>query len=90
MSSASRLIMVIDDSPDRARNLKELIEFMDAPEVCMATPADWRSALGEQRLAAVFLNDDMAEATMAGLLAEVGKLDPNVPIVMVDGAPSHA
>ena len=29
-------------APKEAENLKELIQFMDAPEVCTATPADWR------------------------------------------------
>jgi len=85
MATDDRLIIVIDPSPDRARNLKELIEFMDAPEVCTASPTDWRLHIGEHRLAAIFVSEAMPPQQMTALLDDVGKLDPNVPIVLVDG-----
>jgi len=85
MSSDDRLIMVIDRSIERARNLKELIEFMDAPEVCTATPGNWQAKMGEHRLAAIFLSEDLPTDEMTRLLDKVGAIDPNVAIVLVNG-----
>jgi len=85
MSAEDRLIMVIDQSVDRAQNLKELIEFMDAPDVCTATPRNWQSRLGEHRLAAVFLSEELPRQDMGRIIDNVGKIDPNVPIVLVNG-----
>lgn len=82
---SSRLILVIDQSCDRAAGLKELIEFMDAPDVRTATPRDWRDRLGPHRLAAIFVNEQLPQEDMSGLLDNIGKLDPNVPIVLVNG-----
>ena len=39
----SLLFMIVDDTVDRAENLKELIEFMDVPQVRVALPENWRS-----------------------------------------------
>jgi len=80
-----RLIIVVDSSSDRANNLKEQIEFLDAPAVRIATPGNWKSRIGDGRLAAVFLNDSIPQTDIAALIENVGKLDPNVPIVLVDG-----
>jgi len=75
--------MVIEGRQARGQNLKELLEFMDAPGVQVATPDDWRSCLGERRLAAIFLGDDLQPNQIDRLIADVGELDPNAPIVLV-------
>ena len=80
-----RLIMVIDGSARRAQCIKELIEFMDAPAVRTATPQDWRSRMGKDRLAAVFLSKEIPEPEMTRLIGEVERIDPNVPLVLVNG-----
>lgn len=78
-----RLIMVIEGSEARGHNLKELIEFMDAPRVRIAAPSNWRKRLGDCRLAAIFLGDDLEKDVIDGLINDVGEIDPNTPIVMV-------
>lgn len=83
--ATERLIVVIDPSEGRARNLKELIEFMDAPEVCVANADDWQSRIGEHRLAAVFLGQDIPKEELDRLIGDVGNYDPNVSIVLVGG-----
>ncbi len=83
--SNDRLIMVIDESDDRADGLKALIEFMDAPEVRTATPGNWEAKMGSQRLAAIFVSEALPQADMSGLLDNIGRLDPNVPIVLFNG-----
>jgi hypothetical protein len=88
MSTRERLIVVIDPEDSRARNLKELIEFMDAPAVRVASPRNWRSQIGEHRLAAVFLGEDIPKKELDLLIADVGEYDPNVSIVLVGGEAS--
>lgn len=88
--TSSLLFMIVDDTPDRAENLKELIEFMDVPQVRVALPENWLSRIGDSRLAAVFLSDDLDGDRLRRLIADVGEHDPNVPIVLVNHAESHA
>ena len=76
------VILVINRSESEAENLKELIEFMDAPNVRTASPRNWRGALGEERLEALFVGPDLSEDEVETLIGDIGKLDPNVPIVM--------
>ena len=83
------MILVVDAEEAVANNLKELIEFMDAPRVRTAAPDDWRTRLGDYRLEALFVNSDLAQAEKEKLLADIGRLDPNVPIVMVSGVASQ-
>ena len=83
-SPADRLIMVIDGDGPRAQNLKELIEFMDVPRVQISAPDNWRSRLGDRRLAAIFLGEDLAQEQIKRLMEDIGELDPNLPIVMVN------
>ena len=89
MSGSERLIVVIDAAVDRARNLKELIEFMDAPAVRVAAPDNWQSQIGDQRLAAIFLRNDLPKKELDRIIGAVGKFDPNVPIGLVNEEP-HA
>lgn len=80
------LIMVIDGVAARGENLKAMIEFLDAPRVRIAAPETWRERLGERRLAAVFLGDDLEQAVIEQVIREIGEFDPNTPIVRVSGA----
>lgn len=82
---SDRLIMVIHDCEERGRSLKEQIEFMDAPRVAFAKPGLWREQLGESRLAAVFISDEIETTDRDRLISDIGELDPNTPIVMVAG-----
>jgi DNA-binding NtrC family response regulator len=90
MNSSALLFMIVDDAPDRAENLKQLIEFMDVPEVEVVACENWRSDIGDRRLAAVFLSDDLDGERMRRLISDVGEHDPNVPIVLVNHAQSDA
>lgn len=84
MSTTDRVIMVVDESEDRSRDLKSLIEFMDAPAVRTAKPTTWHKNLNDDRLAAVFVPRDLAEDRIRSLLEDIGRFDPNVPIVLVE------
>jgi len=83
MMTAETTIVVVSRAKSAARNLKGLIEFMDAHHVCAASPLDWRDALGEDRLAAVFVGPDLREGEVRSLLDDVSSIDPNIPIVML-------
>ena len=85
MLGSVHLILVIDRSAERAESLKELIEFMDVPDVSTATPGNWLAQAGEHRIAAIFVNEELPEPDISTLLNAIGKFDPNVPIVMVNG-----
>ena len=89
MDSSERLILVIDADDDRARKLKELIEFMDAPAVRVAAPDNWQSRIDDRGLAAVFVGNKLPNKKLDRLIGDIGKLDPNVAIVLVSGEP-HA
>jgi hypothetical protein len=75
--------MVINHTLTAADNLRELIEFMDEPEIRTATPGEWRERLGNQRLGAVFIGSELAEIEVRIIVGEVGDLDPNTPIVLM-------
>lgn len=85
MATSERLIVVIDPVDGRARDLKELIEFMDAPAVRVANPDNWRTRIGDNRLAAVFLGEDIPRNQLDRLITDLGDYDPNVSIVLVGG-----
>lgn len=83
MTAQNNMIMVINRVASDAENLKQLIEFMDEPEVRASTPADWRKVAGDARLEAVFVGADLSDKDIRHVVADVGKLDPNIPIVML-------
>ena len=85
MTGVEHVILVVNRSEPAARNLKDLIEFMDSPPVVIAAPEDWQKRLGGQRLDALFIGPDMTEREVGKLLADIGELDPNIPIVMMSG-----
>lgn len=76
-------IMVINRTFGDGENIKELIEFMDAPEVCTATPADWVESAGASHLDAVFIGADLTEGEVRKVVCGVADVDPNIPIVML-------
>ncbi len=80
------VIMVINHTLTAADNLKELIEFLDEPEVRSATPGEWRECLGDRRLGAVFIGSDLSDMEVRTVVDDVGGLDPNTPIVMLHEA----
>ena len=84
MSTEIDLILVVAESAELARDIKDLLEFMEAEQVAVAAPGDWRSETGDRRLAAVFVGPDIPGDQSARLLAEIGDFDPAVSIVMVD------
>ncbi len=83
MDNADGVIMVVNRAGSAAENIKELIEFMDAPNVCTATPAKWQQEIGDNRLEAVFIGPDLSDKDVRTLVDDIGKLDPNIPIVMI-------
>ncbi|MGI9248799.1 MAG: hypothetical protein ACR2QI_07260 [Woeseiaceae bacterium] len=83
MHNADSLIMVVNRAGAAAENLKELIEFMDAPHVCTATPVKWQQQIGDNRLEAVFIGPDLSDKDIRALVDDIGELDPNIPIVMI-------
>ena len=83
MDSTDSVIMVVNRAASAAQNLKELIEFMDAPNVCTATPRQWRAQADGHRLEAVFIGPDLDDDDIHALVDDIGKLDPNIPIVMI-------
>lgn len=88
MTSGEYVVLLVNHGDADSRNLKELIEFMDTPRVRITEPEQWRSALGEQRLEALFVGPDLSYVELGELLGDIRALDPNVPIVMInaDGA----
>lgn len=89
MSDAESVIMVVNHTASAADNLKELIEFMDAPNVCTATPKGWQKKVGNSRLEAVFIGPDLDDKDVRALVDDIGELDPNIPIVMIEGEPDQ-
>ena len=83
MNSADSMIMVVNRIGTAADNLKELIEFMDAPHVCTATPKKWQEQVGDNRLEAVFIGPDLSDRDIRGVVTEIGELDPNIPVVVL-------
>jgi len=83
MTGDNYVILVINRAQADADNLKELIEFMDTPNVHTASPDEWRQELGDRRLEALFIGPDLSTDEIDALLVDVGKFDPNVPIVMM-------
>ena len=84
MTDRDRVIMIVDKSAERSANLKSLIEFMDAPRVVTSGPSDCRARVVEERLAAVFVSRTLDDAEMTDLFEQIGRTDPNVPIILVD------
>ena len=84
MSGDDSVILVINCIEAEAKNLKELIEFMDIPHVRTAAPAEWRRVLGDLRLEALFVGPDLSADEVDTLLVDVGELDPNVAIVIMN------
>lgn len=83
MTATDSLIMVINRGKAEADRLRQLIEFMDSPAVATSSPSKWRERLGDHRLEALFVGPDLSDKDLDLLLTDIGKFDPNVPIVLV-------
>lgn len=83
MSEPASIILVVNRDPAAARNLKELIEFMDTPRVRTAAPGAWQKRLGRRRLDALFIGPDVSDDEVREVLGDVKRLDPDVPIVVL-------
>ena len=86
VTESSKTIVVIDEDQRLAENLKEVLEFMDAPHVVTAMPDDWRRRLGNRGLEALFVGPDLSDESLDALLCDLEKFDPDVPVVMIQGS----
>ena len=77
------LIVVIDGTAQRGARLKASLEFMDVSRVEVANAENWREMLGERRLAAIFIGDDLDPEVLRQVVDDVGSHDPTTPIVRV-------
>ena len=77
------MMLVVSQGDKIAQEIKNLIEFMDAPSVCAATPFDWQQRIGDARLEAVFIGPDLTEDETRGVVEAIGALDPNTPVVLI-------
>ncbi len=83
MTCSERTILLVDQNTATVENVRELIEFMDAPSVVTAMPADWQDRLGKRRLEALFVGPGLTDKQISTLLSAVAQIDPNVPVVMM-------
>ncbi|NND36102.1 MAG: hypothetical protein HKN81_03105, partial [Gammaproteobacteria bacterium] len=77
------MMLLISQDEEIAQEIRKLIEFMDAPSVCVTTPTDWQQRVGDARLEAVFVGPDLPEVETNGVIDAIGARDPNAPIVVV-------
>ena len=84
MSDSDKTILIVDDDESVAQNLKELIEFMDTPNVITAAPQDWRQRVGRCRLEAMFVGAAVSDDDLGNLLIDLKKFDPDVPVVVLE------
>ena len=85
LNAEDPLYIVIDGTRGRGQSLKASLQFMDVSQVCVANADDWQEALGERRLAAIFVGDDLDAESLRDIAATVGEVAPNAPIVRVKG-----
>ena len=85
MAEPNRVILIVDRQERAAIKLRELIEFMDTPLVDTAAPEQWRQRLGDRRLEALFVGSELTDAEVHELIRDVGRLDCNVPVVIMQG-----
>lgn len=85
MTLPDRVILIVDQSTERATRLKDMIEFMDAPEVRITIPDQWRDAVQDRRFAAIFLAETVSHDVAQSIMKEMESIDPNVPIVLMTG-----
>lgn len=88
VTGTESVVLIVDSVAAELENLRELIEFMDTPNVCTAVPENWQETLGNRRLEAVFVGPDLSDKQIDALLDSVRKIDPNVPIVILNAEPS--
>ena len=67
-----------------AKDIKDLLEFMDAETVETTSPGDWRTQIGDRTISAVFVGPDLRGETSAKIIDQIGELDPTISVVVVD------
>jgi sigma-54 specific flagellar transcriptional regulator A len=85
VESGERVLMVISDDDSQGRHLQGLIEFLDVQPTLTAAARDWQGRIGDRRLSAVILASDLRQETVSRVIAEVGELDANAPIIVGPG-----
>lgn len=83
------MIILVNEAESTARQLQELIEFMDTPSVCTATPQNWLERAGDQRLEAIFIGPELSRRDVDAVIEGVGRRDPNIPVVLLAGSDSQ-
>lgn len=86
VTGSDKVILIVEDDAERGAHLQGLIEFMDAPHVVLGDSGSWESLLGTLDLAAVFIGGDLPDDASDRLFDRLHETDPNIPVVVVDGA----
>jgi DNA-binding NtrC family response regulator len=84
MGNSSELILVIADDQQMARDIKDLLEFMEAESVEITSPAEWREQIDGRPVSAVFVGPDIPRERSARIIGEIGEFDRTIPVVVVD------
>ena len=67
-----------------ARDIKDLLEFMDADDVKTTSPEDWQTQVENGRVSAIFVGPDLRRETSASIIDQIGEIDPSISVVVVD------
>ncbi len=83
-SEAAAIILIIERDAERAAQLKDMIEFLDQPAVCVADDGAWQDAAASSNLTAIFIGNGLGEDRARQVAAEVQDRHPGVPLVVVE------
>ena len=84
MQTQKELILVIARDEQMARDIKDLLEFMDAEHVETTSPERWQSQVENRRVSAIFVGPDLRRETSARIIDQIGEVDPKISVVLVD------
>ena len=84
MQVEKEVILVIALDEQMARDIKDLLEFMDAEHVETTSPDRWQAQVEERRVRAVFVGPDLPHETSARIIDQIGEFDPKISVVVVD------
>ncbi|MEM9173512.1 MAG: hypothetical protein AAGA84_12500 [Pseudomonadota bacterium] len=76
-------ILVIDDEPEAAQTVVDMIEFLDAPLTTCAKTDNWRDIAANSCLAGVFIGAGMSASKADQIAADVQQSHPDVPVVLI-------
>ena len=89
VSNELNLIFVFAESTEMAQDIRNLLEFMDTHRVEIAEADAWQEQLNGRALSAVFFAPDVPDETRELLLDDIGRLDADISVVVVN-TPSDA